>query len=163
MFPDPIDRLARQVLIAARDRGLTLGTAESCTGGLLAAALCAVPGASDVFDRGFVTYSNAAKLEALGVPEATLEAHGAVSDPTARAMALGVLAHSRAALAASTTGIAGPGGGTDEKPVGLVHLAVAMRGGAVIHRRELFGPLPREAIQMATVRSALFMLLEALS
>jgi nicotinamide-nucleotide amidase len=162
MFPEPIDKLTRTVLETARARGLTIGAAESCTGGLVAAALCAIPGASDVFDRGFVTYSNAAKQQALDVPSATLEVHGAVSEATARAMAAGVLAHSSADLAISTTGIAGPGGGSPEKPVGLVHIAVARRDGAVFHRRELFGPQTRPAIQMATVEAALTMLLEAI-
>jgi len=163
MFPDPIDSLARTVLETARARGLTIAVAESCTGGLVAAALCAVPGASDVFDRGFVTYSNAAKQQVLGVPIATLDAHGAVSEPTARAMAAGALAHSGADLTISTTGIAGPGGGSPDKPVGLVHLAVAQRGGEVLHRRERFGPQSRAAIQMATVETALGLLLEAMA
>jgi nicotinamide-nucleotide amidase len=163
MFPQQIDALARQVLDAARKSGLRIATAESCTGGLVAAALCAVPGASDVFERGFVTYSNTAKMEMLGVPATTLDGFGAVSEPTARAMARGVLAHSKADLAVSTTGIAGPGGGGPDKPVGTVHLAVARRDGAVHSRHETFGDPGREAIQLASVVSALTMLLDALA
>ena len=162
LFSPQIDALAREVLDSARKAGLWIATAESCTGGLVAASLCAIPGASDVFERGFVTYSNTAKMQMLGVPPTTLEGFGAVSEPTARAMARGVLAHSKADLAVSTTGIAGPGGGGPDKPVGTVHLAVARRDGAVMSRREQFGDRSREAIQLASVESALTLLLHAL-
>ncbi len=163
MFPDPINALARQLIDAARKSGLRIATAESCTGGLVSAALCAVAGASDVFDRGFVTYSNTAKMEMLGVPASTLGAFGAVSEPTARAMAKGALAHSDSDLAISITGIAGPGGGSSEKPVGTVYLAVARRDGAVQCRHESFGDPGRETIQMDSLASALTMLLDALA
>lgn len=162
MFPDRIDIMARQALSAARDKKLRIGAAESCTGGLVAAALCSIPGASDVFDRGFVTYSNLAKQQVLGVPAETLEAYGAVSEQTARAMAAGVLAHAPVDLAICTTGVAGPGGGSAEKPVGLVHLAVARRGAMVLHSRQLFGDRTRPEIQLATVERGLEMLLEAI-
>src|SRR4051812_8179843 len=123
---------ARALLDLCRDRKLTIAAAESCTGGLVAATITDVAGSSDVFDRGFVTYSNAAKQAMVAVPEATLAAHGAVSRETARAMAEGALAQSDADLSVSITGIAGPGGGSPGKPVGLVHFAAAARGGRVI-------------------------------
>ena len=116
---------AAALLDAARERGELIATAESCTGGLLAATLTAIPGSSDVFERGFVTYSNASKSEMLGVPVWLIERHGSVSEDVARAMVGGALTHSRATLAVAVTGIAGPSGGTHEKPVGLVHLAAA--------------------------------------
>lgn len=159
---DPLDDLARRVLHAARSRGLTIAAAESCTGGLVAASLCAIAGASDVFERGFVTYSNLAKIQMIGVPAQTLDAHGAVSEPTARAMAQGALNASPCDLAVSITGVAGPGGGSPEKPVGTVHIAVAVRGGEVLHRMEQFGDRTREAIQRASAASALAMLLDAM-
>ena len=118
---------AAELLTVARKRGITIATAESCTGGLLAATLTAVPGSSDVFERGFVTYSNASKSEMLGVPVWLIERHGAVSEDVARAMAGGALTHSRATIAIAVTGVAGPGGGTAEKPVGLVHFAAGRR------------------------------------
>ncbi len=158
----PLDDLASRVLDAARARELTITAAESCTGGLVAASLCAISGASEVFERGFVTYSNLAKMQMIGVPEATLAAHGAVSEPTARAMAAGALAASPCDLAVAITGVAGPGGGTADKPVGTVHVAVAVRGGQVLHRHERFGDQPREAIQRASAASALSMLLDAM-
>ena len=119
---------AAALLAACRAKGLTLATAESCTGGMIAAILTEVPGASDVFERGFVTYSNAAKKEQLGVPAELIATHGAVSKAVAHAMALGALVHSRADLAVAVTGIAGPDGGTAEKPVGLVHLTRRQAG-----------------------------------
>lgn len=149
------------VLQALRSRGLRLATAESCTGGLIAAAFTAVAGSSDVFDRGFVTYSNAAKTELLGVPATLVEAHGAVSEPVARAMAAGALARSAAHLAISVTGVAGPGGGTSAKPVGLVWMALAWRAHAdpaaptdLMAWRLQFGG-PRSAVRSATVRTAI--------
>ncbi len=159
---DTLDDLARRVLHAARSRGLTIAAAESCTGGLVAATLCAIAGASDVFERGFVTYPNLAKMQMIGVPAQTLEAPGAVSEATARAMATGALGASPCDLAVAITGIAGPGGGSERKPVGTVHIAVAVRDGAVLHRHEAFGDLTREAIQRASAASALSLLLEAM-
>lgn len=134
---------------------LRLATAESCTGGLIAAALTAVPGSSNVVERGFVTYSNEAKIESLGVPTDLIARHGAVSEEVARAMAQGALAHSHAEVAVSVTGIAGPGGGSAEKPVGLVHFACARRGGAVRHVERRFGDIGREDVRTASVIQAL--------
>ncbi|MDP2801068.1 MAG: CinA family protein [Phreatobacter sp.] len=153
------ERLAADVLAACRARGLMTVTAESCTGGLVSAALTAIAGSSDVVDRGFITYTNEAKREMLGVPAQTLEAHGAVSQETAAAMAAGALARSRAQVAVSVTGIAGPGGATPGKPVGLVHFA-AQRGERVILREERFGAIGREAVRKASVRVALGLLLD---
>lgn len=137
-----------------------MATAESCTGGLVSAALTDVPGSSDVFDRGFVTYSNEAKTDLLDVPAPLIAAHGAVSAEVARAMAVGALAHSLADIAVSVTGIAGPGGGSAEKPVGLVHFACARRGGGVVHVERRFGPLARVEIRAAAVEQALDLLIE---
>jgi nicotinamide-nucleotide amidase len=135
-------------------RGLRVTSAESCTGGLVAAAITAVAGSSGWFDRGFVTYSNDAKQQQLGVPEALLAAHGAVSEPVARAMAQGAIAASNADLAVAVTGIAGPGGGTPAKPVGLVHLAWADRGGNVTHQARHFAG-DRSAVRLASALAAL--------
>ena len=158
-FPDDeIERLAIAVLGACRARGLMTVTSESCTGGLVSAALTAIAGSSDVVDRGFVTYTNEAKMEMLGVPAATLAAHGAVSAETARAMAEGALAYSRAALSVSVTGIAGPGGATAGKPVGLVHFG-AKRGDRLLLREERFGAIGRAEVRRASVVVALRMLL----
>ena len=158
---EPDRALAAQVLRACAARGWMLATAESCTGGMVAAALTDIPGASSVVERGFVTYSNAAKAECLGVPVALIEAHGAVSEAVARAMASGALASSRADLAVSVTGIAGPGGGSAGKPEGLVHFACARRGGATTHARIEFGALGRDRVRAASVKQALEMLLTA--
>lgn len=136
------------------DRGLVATTAESCTGGMIAAALTAIPGSSASFDRGFVTYSNAAKMEMLGVGAATLETFGAVSEATAQAMAAGALEHSRAQLAVAVTGVAGPDGGSVGKPVGTVCFAWARRDGPVEAETRLF-PGDREAVRQATVIAAL--------
>ncbi len=155
------DRLiadAAALLDAARSRGERIATAESCTGGLVAATLTAIPGSSDVFERGFVTYSNSAKSEMLGVPFWLIERHGAVSEDVARAMAGGALTHSRADLAVAVTGIAGPGGGTAEKPVGLVHFAALRRDTPVVHERVLFGDLGRAEIRRLSVEKALALL-----
>ena len=136
---DPLVAQAAALLAACRERGLKIATAESCTGGLIAAILTEVPGSSDVVERGFVTYSNEAKTEMLGVPAALVEQHGAVS-AVARAMAEGALAHSRADIVVSVTGVAGPGGGTPLKPVGLVHFG-AMRAAALLRiARSVSGP-----------------------
>ena len=151
------DRLiaqAAELLEACRVRGITLATAESCTGGLVAATLTALPGASDVVERGFVTYSNAAKSEMLGVPVWLIERHGAVSEDVARAMAGGALTHSRASLVIAVTGIAGPDGGSAEKPIGLVHFAAGMREQAISHERVLFGDLGRSEIRRLAVERA---------
>ncbi len=137
-----------------------LSTAESCTGGLIAGALTDISGSSAVVDRGFVTYTNDAKMEMLGVTAATLEAYGAVSRQTALQMAHGALFRSKADFSVAVTGIAGPGGGTSEKPVGLVHLAAQRRSGRIIHRRMLYGDIGRDNVRLATVRTALEMLLE---
>ncbi len=151
---------AESVLSAFRAAGLTLATAESCTGGMIVAALTDVPGASDVVDRGFVTYSNAAKTQMLGVPEALIAEHGAVSEPVARAMAEGALAASAADVAVSVTGVAGPGG-TARKPEGLVHFACAQRGRATVALRRDFGPLGRAQVRAKSVAQALALLADA--
>lgn len=159
MFPDDIDALARQVLEAAAARGLMIATAESCTGGLVAGALTAVAGSSAVVERGFVTYSNAAKSELLGIPADLIDGHGAVSETVARAMAEGALARSAAAVSVAVTGIAGPGGGSADKPVGLVHFAAAGPTG-LIHLERRFGDIGREAVRLESVRAALRLLLD---
>ncbi len=155
---DEITERASRVLDACRAAGLMVATAESCTGGLVAGALTEIAGSSDVVDRGFVTYSNAAKQQMLGVPEAILAAHGAVSEETARAMARGALAASQAQLSVAVTGIAGPGGATETKPVGLVHFAAAKKGGMVLHREERFGDIGRAEVRRRSVLVALEML-----
>jgi nicotinamide-nucleotide amidase len=155
MFPADLITQAESLLDRLRKRGLKLATAESCTGGLLAALLTEIAGSSDVVERGFVTYSNAAKREMLGVPETMLAEHGAVSAPVARAMAEGALAHSGADVAVAVTGIAGPGGSTAAKPVGLVHFAAARRGGGVLHRECRFGDIGRSEVRIASLREAL--------
>ena len=151
---------ATALLELCKAKKLTIATAESCTGGLVAGALTDIAGSSAVVDRGFVTYTNEAKEQMLGVPAATLQAHGAVSRETAQAMAKGALAHSLADLAVSITGIAGPGGGTKEKPVGLVHFAAAARDGRLIHRECRFGDLGRAEVRRLSVLEALEMLTE---
>ena len=163
MFPDEIEHLARLGVGLAREAGASLATVESCTGGLVAGALTAIPGSSDVVDRGFVTYSNAAKTALAGVPEALIAQHGAVSEPVARAMAEGGARAAGATLAVAITGIAGPGGGSADKPVGLVHFAVAGPGRDTLNREERFGDLGRETVRLESVRVALEMLTEALN
>jgi nicotinamide-nucleotide amidase len=153
--------LAANALDACRDNSLMVATAESCTGGMVAAALTDIAGSSDVFERGFVTYSNEAKMELLGVEAATLEHHGAVSAETAIEMAEGALARSGADLAVSVTGIAGPGGGTQQKPVGLVWFAIARRGGKAYAREMRFGDTGRASIRADSTRVALELLAEA--
>jgi nicotinamide-nucleotide amidase len=155
MFPADLTQAAAALLDDLRGRGLKLATAESCTGGLISALLTEIAGSSDVVERGFVTYSNAAKHELLGVPEAMLAEHGAVSEPVARAMVQGALSHSRADVAVAVTGVAGPGGGSAAKPVGLVHIAAARRGGAVLHRECRFGDIGRSPVRIASVEAAL--------
>ncbi|WP_428485586.1 CinA family protein [Rhodopila sp.] len=153
MLPDSTLTEAASLLAACRTKGVRLATAESCTGGLIAAALTAITGSSDVVDRGFVTYSNEAKNEMIGVPMPMIQAHGAVSEAVARAMAEGALSRSRAAIAVSVTGVAGPGGGSTEKPVGLVWFGVARTGLPLISQRHVF-PGDRTEIRAATVLHA---------
>jgi len=152
--------LARSLLDLCRSRKLMIATAESCTGGLVAGALTDIPGSSDVIDRGFVTYSNAAKHDLLGVENVTLTTFGAVSKETAIAMAVGALENADVDLAVSITGIAGPGGATPGKPVGLVHFAVASRDGRISHREQRFGAIGRSNVRQRSVVEALRMLLE---
>lgn len=161
MFDEAIRVQAEALLGLCRTRGIMLATAESCTGGLVAAALTAVPGSSDVVDRGFVTYSNAAKTDMLGVPTGLISEHGAVSAPVARAMAEGALAHSAAGIAVAITGIAGPGGGSAAKPVGLVHLAACSRGGKPNFVERRYGDIGRDAVRRAALFDAIALLAEA--
>jgi nicotinamide-nucleotide amidase len=156
----PLLPAAKALIAHCATRGLKIATAESCTGGLIAGLLTEIPGSSAVVDRGFVTYSNAAKVDLLGVPRSILDdlKVGAVSEPTARAMAEGALSRSDAHVVIAVTGIAGPAGGSAAKPVGLVHFAAAKRGGAIIHREERFGNIGRSEVRLATVREALAML-----
>ena len=158
----PLDARATALLQACRARGWMVATAESCTGGLVAALLTEIPGSSDVVERGFVTYSNEAKSEMLGVPAAVIAGHGAVSEPVARAMAEGALAHSRAQVAVSITGIAGPGGGSAEKPVGLVHFGLATRDRPTRHLERRYGDLGRTQVRARAVEDALALLEGAL-
>lgn len=151
---------AKRLLDVCRARGLRIATAESCTGGLVAGALTEIPGSSDVVERGFVVYSNAAKETMLGVPAATLKRYGAVSEQTAITMAAGALKNSQADLTVSITGIAGPGGGSKQKPVGLVHFAAAARDGRSLHRRRLFGKIGRRRVRERSVMQALTLLEE---
>lgn len=160
LFPDDIAAAARSLIALYAARGWMIATAESCTGGLIAGALTDVPGSSAVVDRGFVTYTNEAKMDLVGVQPAVLAQYGAVSRQTALQMASGALTRSRAHVSVAVTGIAGPGGGSDEKPVGLVHLAARCRDGRVLHREMRYGDLGRDEIRLATVRTALEMLAE---
>jgi nicotinamide-nucleotide amidase len=152
--------LAESVVTASIAAGLKAATAESCTGGLVAGALTAIPGSSAVLERGFVTYSNAAKAEILGVPKALLDEKGAVSEEVARAMVAGALERSQADIAVSITGVAGPGGGSSGKPVGLVHFAAARRGAETKSVVRRFGDLGRHEVRMASVKEALLLLQE---
>ncbi len=160
LFPADLLAEAERLLARARSQGLRIATAESCTGGLVAALLTEIAGASDVVDRGFVTYSNAAKSALLGVPAELIERSGAVSQPVAEAMACGALDASDAQLSVSITGMAGPGGGSPDKPVGLVHFATAVRGGQVCAHVERYGDLGRSAVRLAALRTALGLLHE---
>jgi nicotinamide-nucleotide amidase len=157
MSSSTLEQIALDLLQACRARGITVATAESCTGGLIAGTLTAIPGSSDVVDRGYVVYSNRAKEEMLGVPREMLDAHGAVSQAVAIAMAEGALRRAGVDVAVAVTGIAGPGGATPGKPVGLVHLACARRERPTRHRREVF-PGDRDAVRHATIRCALAMM-----
>jgi nicotinamide-nucleotide amidase len=160
MLDEEIRIAAAALLDLCRRKELKVATAESCTGGLVAGALTDIAGSSDVLDRGFVTYSNEAKREMLGVSAQTLREHGAVSLETAEEMARGALAHSNARLAVAITGIAGPGGGSAEKPVGLVHFAAAARSGALVTREMRYGDIGRGAVRHKSVLQALAMLKE---
>lgn len=155
MFEPALLRQAERLLQSLRQRSLKLCTAESCTGGLIAGLLTEIAGSSDVVERGFVVYSNEAKMTMLGVPRSVIDWHGAVSEACARAMAEGALKHSNADIAVSVTGIAGPGGGSPEKPVGLVDFACASAGGETSHRRFVFERADRHEIRMRSVAAAL--------
>jgi nicotinamide-nucleotide amidase len=157
MFAPPLLVRAEKLLAEARAKSIKIVMAESCTGGLVAGLLTEIPGSSEVVERGFVTYSNQAKEELLGVPHDILMSHGAVSAETARAMAVGALKHARADISVAVTGVAGPGGGSADKPVGLVHFASA-RGDRVIHRECRFGDIGRGEVRMKSVETALEML-----
>lgn len=162
MFPPEILKLAEDVLARARAQGLHIASAESCTGGLIGAALTEIPGSSDVFERGFIVYSNRAKTGLVGVPEDLIDKEGAVSEAVARGMAEGALQRSAVELAVAVTGIAGPGGGTAEKPVGLVHIAAARMGHATLHESHRFGEVGRSTIRKLSVEVALLLLLRLL-
>ena len=162
MFPADLTKLAENVLGEARRLGLHIATAESCTGGLIAGVLTQIPGSSDVFDRGFVTYTNQSKTELLGVSEILIARHGAVSEEVACAMAEGALAHSGAQLSVSCTGIAGPSGGSAAKPVGLVHLAAARTGQTTLHAECRFGDIGRDSVRIKSVGEALKLLFQAM-
>ena len=155
MFNLEITTLARLLIDEARERSLRIVTAESCTGGLVAGAICSIAGASDVFERGFVTYTTRAKQELLGVPGDLIADLGAVSEPVARMMAEGALEASNAHIAVAITGVAGPNGGTRLKPVGLVHIATARSNQRLMHEEHLFEDETREGIQLAAVQAAL--------
>ena len=161
IFPPHCRQLAEGLLGEATRIGARLATAESCTGGLIAGCLTEIAGSSAVVDRGYVVYDNRAKVEMLGVREETLVEHGAVSEATAREMVRGALARSGCDLAVAVTGIAGPGGGTAAKPVGLVHVAAGRRRGSILHQRHQF-PGDRAAVRLATVQAALSLALAAL-
>jgi nicotinamide-nucleotide amidase len=160
MADAPTQAAAMALLDLCKAKKLMIATAESCTGGLVAGALTNIAGSSAVVERGFVTYTDEAKQQMLGVPLDTVRQHGAVSRETAEAMAKGALRHSPADLAVSITGIAGPGGGSATKPVGLVHFAAASRGGALLHRERRFGDIGRAEVRRLSVLEALSMLSE---
>ncbi|MCM2292860.1 CinA family protein [Allorhizobium sp. BGMRC 0089] len=161
LFAAEIETVAKAIIEDFTRRGLTIATAESCTGGLIAGALTEISGSSAVVLCGYVTYSNQAKMDMLGVPALTLETHGAVSRQTALAMAQGALYRSGAEISIAVTGIAGPGGGSAEKPVGLVHLAAMSRKGSTLHRQMRYGDLGREGVRLATLETALEMVKQA--
>jgi nicotinamide-nucleotide amidase len=163
MFSLEIETLARLIIDEARERSLRIVTAESCTGGLVAGAICQVAGASDVFERGFVTYSNRAKTEVLGVPGDLIADVGAVSEPVVRMMAEGALEASNTHLSVAVTGVAGPGGGTALKPVGTVHFATARTNASIRHRMEHFEDMDRDGVRLASLQVALEMLRERLA
>jgi nicotinamide-nucleotide amidase len=158
LFGQPLLAQAKQFLDGARAQGLRVVTAESCTGGLIAGLLTEIPGSSDVMERGFITYSNEAKEDLLGVPGDLIAQYGAVSEPVARAMAQGALKHSLAHLAVAVTGIAGPGGGTAEKPVGLVHVAALRLERAPLIKELRLGDIGRGEVRSRTVAEAVILL-----
>ena len=158
MFDPEIVALATQVLALCRARGWHVATAESCTGGLIAGLLTEIPGSSDVVDRGFVTYSNRAKTDMLNVPGDLIADLGAVSEAVARTMAEGAIENSNAHMAVAVTGVAGPGGGTKMKPVGLVHIAAAREGRSILHEAHRFGDIGRTEIRLKTVEAGLLLL-----
>jgi len=155
IFPRRLIHLAELTLADAREANLKIVTAESCTGGLVAGLLTEIAGSSDIVERGFVVYSNEAKRDMLDVPGDLIADFGAVSEPVARAMAEGALKHSRGHISVSVTGIAGPGGGTPMKPVGLVHFGAARQGRSIIHEMQLFGDIGREEVRMKAIETAL--------
>ncbi len=162
LFPSDLLDDAKRLLAALERRALLIATAESCTGGLLAGLLTEVPGAAMMVERGFVTYSNAAKTEVLGVDTGLLARFGAVSEEAGRAMAEGALGRSAAHIALAVTGIAGPDGGSTEKPVGLVHLAVARKGAPSLSRECRFGNIGRRGVRLASLKEAVALAQEAL-
>ncbi|HEY2071704.1 MAG TPA: CinA family protein [Rhizomicrobium sp.] len=158
MFPSSLLSLAQVVLSDARQAGLRIAIAESCTGGLIAGLLTEIPGSSDVVDRGFVVYSNRAKVDMLGVPGDLIADTGAVSEAVARAMAEGAVENSNAHVAVAVTGIAGPGGGTPMKPVGLVHIAACRERRSILHEAHRFGDIGRGEVRIKAVEAALLLL-----
>ena len=155
IFGASLTAQAARLLEACRANDLKLATAESCTGGMLSGIITSIAGASDVFETGFITYSDNAKIKLLGVPAELIEAHGAVSEETARAMAEGTIDVTGAGIALAVTGIAGPGGGSSEKPIGLVHIAAARRGSSTLHRKLMLGDCGREEIRLKSVAEIL--------
>jgi nicotinamide-nucleotide amidase len=160
VFPSDILESAARLIDVLRRKRLKVATVESCTGGLIAGAITSIAGSSDVFESGFVTYSNLAKVDLIGVDVALIDRYGAVSEEVARAMAEGALAKTAADLGVAVTGIAGPGGGSIGKPVGLVYIASAARGGPTRVQRQAFGDIGREGVRLASVREALALLEE---
>jgi nicotinamide-nucleotide amidase len=158
MFPLPLLALAQVVIADAREAKLRIATAESCTGGLIGGLLTEIPGSSDVFDRGFIVYSNRAKSDMLNVPGDLIADAGAVSEAVARAMAEGAVENSNAHVAVAVTGVAGPGGGTKLKPVGLVHIAAARERRSILHEAHRFGDIGRGEIRIKAVEAALLLL-----
>ena len=158
MFSSPLLRLAEVVLADARVKKLRIATAEGCTGGLIGGLLTEIPGSSDVFERGFIVYTNRAKQDMLGVPGDLIADAGAVSEPVARMMAEGAVENSNAQLAVAVTGVAGPGGGTAMKPVGLVHIAACREGRSILHEAHRFGDIGRTEVRLKSVEAALSLL-----
>jgi nicotinamide-nucleotide amidase len=160
MFPDKLISLAEEVLACLKSKGLMIATAESCTGGLIASLITSIPGSSEIFDRGFITYSNQAKIDILKIPSALIGSKGAVSEEVAYAMADGVLNNTHADISISVTGIAGPGGGSEEKPVGLVYIGLGARNNKIIVEKNIFQG-SRDEIRIATVERAVNLLLSS--
>lgn len=158
MFPSPLLRLAEVVIADARQAKLRICTAESCTGGMIATLLTEIPGSSAVFDRGLIVYTNRAKQDLLGVPGDLIADMGEVSEAVSRMMAEGAVENSNAQLAVAVTGIAGPGGGTPRKPIGLVHIAAAREGRSILHEEQRFGDIGRTEVRLKTCEAALSLL-----